>query len=262
MQRPVVLVTGASRGLGAATCEWLGQAGAAVALLARDAAQLDQVAARVVDRGGDALCRPVDLADPRAARKAADEVVERFGRLDALVNNAAVVTPVGPLADVDADQWLAALQINVAAPMLLIQACLPALRGRQGRIVNVSTGAANRAIPSWTAYCTTKAALLMLTNTLAAEEPAVTCVSLRPGVVDTGMQEEIRERADRMPPQLRDYFRGLKANGELEPPHVPARVCAWLALAAPRQLTGQLVDYSDEQIASAARAFLGEPAPR
>ncbi|GMU52795.1 MAG: putative 3-oxoacyl-[acyl-carrier protein] reductase [Candidatus Xenobia bacterium] len=255
--QPVIIVTGASRGLGAAVAEWLGQAGAIVALMARNQDDLEQVARRVEARGGKALVYPIDLSNPEAGALAVQSVIDRCGRLDALVNNAGTIHPIGKLAEVDPAHWHQAVQLNLVSPIRLMQAALPALRQSRGRIVNVSTGAASRPVPSWNAYCATKAGLLLLTATVAAEEPDVVCLSLRPGVVDTDMQGQIREHRHKMPTELADYFHGLKQKGELEPPEVPAQVAAWLALEGHPELSGQLVDYQDPKLRQAAAKRLG-----
>lgn len=253
---PVIVVTGASRGLGAATAEWLGKAGATVALLARSGDELAEVARKVEAGGGKAWTRAVDLQDLEAAAAALEAAVSELGGLDALVNNAGTVHPVGKLADVPARDWHDALHLNLLSPTRLMQAAIPALRASRGRIVNISTGAASRPVPSWSAYCASKAGLLLLTATIAAEEPDITCVSLRPGVIDTAMQGAIREHKHKMPGELAEYFQGLKDKSELEPPSVPGRVAAWLALEAPRELSGQLVDYADPKLRAAAEKRL------
>jgi NAD(P)-dependent dehydrogenase (short-subunit alcohol dehydrogenase family) len=165
---------------------------------------------------------------------------------------------VGKLADVSFQDWHDAVHLNLLAPTRLMQAAIPALRHSKGRIVNISTGAASRPVPSWSGYCATKAGFLLLTSTLAAEEPDITCVSLRPGVIDTDMQGHIRKHRHHMPHELAEYFNGLKEKGELEPPEVPGQVAAWLALEAPRELTGQLVDYQDAKLRGAAEKRLGK----
>lgn len=255
--QPVIIVSGASRGLGAATAEWLGQAGATVALLARSQDELSQVAQRVESRGGKAWTRAVDLSDLKAAGQAVESVIAEFGRLDGLINNAATVHPVGKLADVTFQDWHDAVHLNLLSPTRMMQAALPALRQSQGRIVNISTGAASRPMPSWSAYCSTKAGFLLLTATLAAEEPEITAVSLRPGVIDTDMQGHIRKHRHHMPHDLAEYFHGLKEKGQLEPPEVPGQIAAWLALEAPRELSGQMVDYQDPKLRESARKRLG-----
>jgi NAD(P)-dependent dehydrogenase (short-subunit alcohol dehydrogenase family) len=154
--------------------------------------------------------------------------------------------------------WSYNIEVNLNGPFFLIRAALPELRRRGGRVVNVSSGAAEKAIPGWSAYCAAKAALTHFTRILAAEEPEIVAVSLRPGVVDTAMQEAIREKgAAGMDADKLAYFRELKAGGKLEPPDVPGRAMAWLALRAPREWSGEFLDYDDPRIAGPAADFFG-----
>jgi NAD(P)-dependent dehydrogenase (short-subunit alcohol dehydrogenase family) len=142
-------------------------------------------------------------------------------------------------------------------------AVLEALRETGGRIVNVSSGAAVNAVEGWSAYCAAKAGLTHFTRVLAAEEPGITVVALRPGVVDTRMQGVIREQGPgNMAPDKTDYFRKLKEEGKLEPSAVPARSMAWLALHAPREWSGRFLEYDDDEIRSPAEEIFGEKIAR
>jgi NAD(P)-dependent dehydrogenase (short-subunit alcohol dehydrogenase family) len=255
---PVVIVTGASRGLGAAVARWLAQAGAAVTLVARSQEKLMAVAADVRRLGGIAHVFKADVADPLACRNAVETARDHFGRIDSLVNNAGVVQPVAPIADTHPQAWRRNIEVNLLAPFYLVQAAIAELRRHNGRIINVSSGAATMALETLSAYCSGKAALNHFTRVLAAEEPAVTALTVRPGVVDTDMQADLRNAADSaMPVEQIAYYRQLKERGELEPPQVPARAVAWLALHAPRDFSGRFLDYDDPQISRPAAEFFG-----
>jgi len=255
---PVVIVTGASRGLGAAVAHWLAKAGAAVTLVARSEENLQQVAADVRRLGGSAHVVAADVADVHNCRLAVKTTLEQFGRIDALVNNAGVVQPLAPIADTDPDEWRRNIEVNLFAPYYLVRAAIAALRQHKGRVVNVSSGAANLALETVSAYCTGKAALNHFTRVLAAEEPTVTALAVRPGVVDTDMQATLRNEADNaMPADQMAYYRQLKAHGALEAPEIPARAIAWLALYGPREFSGQFLDYDDPRISRPARDVFG-----
>jgi NAD(P)-dependent dehydrogenase (short-subunit alcohol dehydrogenase family) len=115
--------------------------------------------------------------------------------------------------------------------------------------VNISSGAAVKAIEGWSAYCVAKAGLTHLTRLLAAEEPEIITVALRPGVVDTAMQTLIRsEGAKAMAAEKWASFRELKETGQLLDPSIPAGKIAWLALQAPAALSGSFLDYDDPRI--------------
>ncbi len=256
----VALVTGASRGMGAATAHWLAAAGCRIALAARSGEKLEALAQRIEENGGSAIALPLDVADAAQCRRAVEKTLETFGRLDALVNNAGLADPIARVSEADAGQWAYNIGVNLLGPFYLTGAALPALRRSRGRVINVSSGAAHSAIVGWSAYCAAKAGLTHFTRVVAAEEPEVTCIALRPGVVDTDMQAAIRERgADAMEADKWAYFRRLKSEQRLEPPETPARAIAWLALHAPRSWSGEFVEYDDPRIATAAAEAFGGP---
>lgn len=255
----VVIVTGASRGLGAAVARWLATAGAAVTLVARSEEKLGEVAADIRRLGGRPLIHPADVSDFLACRTAVESTLDQFGRIDALVNNAGVVQPLAPIADTHPDDWRHNIEVNLFAAFYMVRSAIAELRKRNGRIVNVSSGAANLALETVSAYCTGKAALNHFTRVLAAEERHVTALTVRPGVVDTDMQAVLRGETDNaMPADQVAYYRQLKEHGELEPPEIPGRAIAWLALHAPREFSGQFLDYDDPRIRRPAVDVFGE----
>lgn len=249
--RPAVLVTGASRGIGAAAARRLLARGCNVAIVARSREGIEAFKAEAA-RGGMLLPLTGDVARVSDCRHMIADTIARFGRLDALVNNAGILEPLARLADAAADAWQYNLAVNLMGPFYLAQAAIPHLRSTRGRIVNVSSGAALKAIEGWSAYCVAKAGLTHLTRLLAAEEPDITSVALRPGVVDTGMQTLIRrEGPDVMTPAKITRFKQLKEEGQLLDPAIPAKKITWLALNAPPALSGMFLDYDDPRIGDA-----------
>jgi NAD(P)-dependent dehydrogenase (short-subunit alcohol dehydrogenase family) len=179
--------------------------------------------------------------------------MERFGRIDGLINNAGIIEPLSVSGSADVDRWRYNLEVNVFGPFVLLHHAAAELRKRRGRVVNVSSGAANRPIHAAGAYCAAKAALTHLTRVFAMEEPAITALSVRPGVVDTAMQEMLRREGPvHMPAADAAYYRDLHIQGRLEPPEVPGRAIAWLVLHAPGEWSGSFVDYDDPRIAGPA----------
>lgn len=236
---PVVIVTGASRGIGAAITRWLVQSGARVFAVARTplpaADRLQSLQA--------------DVASPAACAQIVAMAVAAFGRIDALVNNAGGLAPLARIADAAVAEWRLNLEVNLLGPFYLIRHGIPHLRRTAGRIVNISSGADSKAIEGWSAYCVAKAGLTHLTRLLAAEEPDLTAVALRPGVVDTAMQAAIRrDGPGTMTTERVAYFQGLKDHGELLDPEVPGRIAAWLALHAPRAWSGELIAWDDPRL--------------
>ena len=240
-----VIVTGASRGLGRAVVLELNRRGAAVVATARStealatlAEDLDNVTTVVGDIGSESTRRQV-----------VEAALRRDGRIDGLVNNAAVLDPIARSADAEADPWADHLAINVVAPIHLTALALPHLRESKGRVINISSGAAVRPLEGWGAYCTAKAALKMATEVLAEEEPGITAISLRPGVVDTAMQATIRsDGREVMGAEGHDRFIRLHEKGELLDPSVPGAAIAALALHAPTSMSGDFVQWDAPEV--------------
>ncbi|MCZ4500290.1 MAG: 2-deoxy-D-gluconate 3-dehydrogenase [Marmoricola sp.] len=191
----VVLVTGASRGLGAAMALALAREGAQVVAVARSAGSLAEVAA---DGGGRISTLACDMRDDAAVAGLVEEVVARHGRIDGLINNAGIA-PAGKFADQDPAIWKDALQVNVLAPMLLAQAAgVRMIAGGGGRIVNVASTTGLRGKPHLVAYSTSKGAVVRFTEALAAEWAAkkvqVNCIA--PGAFVTDAQKAVTESAE------------------------------------------------------------------
>jgi NAD(P)-dependent dehydrogenase (short-subunit alcohol dehydrogenase family) len=257
--KAVVIVTGASRGLGAAIACWLGKARAGVTLVARSEEKLAQIAKEVKRLGGEPLVCAADISDSSGGSTAVDKTLNCFGRLDALVNNAGIVQPISSIALADPDAYRYNMEVNFMGPFYLIRAAISELRDTNGRIVNVSSGAAIRPLENASAYCAAKAGLNHFTRVLAAEEPDVTSLTVRPGVVDTDMQAYIRQQGPKaMSSDQLAYYVDLKERGELEAPEIPGRSIAWLALHAPPHFSGQFLDYDDPRIDQPALEFFGD----
>jgi meso-butanediol dehydrogenase / (S,S)-butanediol dehydrogenase / diacetyl reductase len=181
------IVTGAGSGIGAATARLLGSRSLTVALVGRRLELLEEVAADIEAGPGSAFVVQEDLADPAAPRRVVDAVLERAGRLDVIVNNAAHYR-LTLVEDVTVDELDAHLAVNLRAPYLLVQAALPALKASPAPVVvNVSSAAAAMYRRRQTVYGMTKAGIEHLTKNLAAELASygirVNCI--RPGPVDT-----------------------------------------------------------------------------
>jgi NAD(P)-dependent dehydrogenase (short-subunit alcohol dehydrogenase family) len=247
----VVLITGASRGLGAAIARILAEMNTAVVLNARSSDPLHELMAEIEANGGTALALPGDVGQLDTCRWLVAETIETFGRLDAVVHNAAVIDPIAPIAEADPQAWQTAVTVNLLGPVWLTQAALPHLRRQQGRVISVSSGAAEYGIAGWGAYCATKGALNQFNRVLAEEEEGITAVAVRPGVVDTVMQDEIRDKgATGMPAAAHNRFVQMHEQGNLLPPEKPGRAIALLALRAPRKWNGRFLSWDDPEIAA------------
>jgi NAD(P)-dependent dehydrogenase (short-subunit alcohol dehydrogenase family) len=256
----VVLLTGASRGIGAHTAHWLARADADLALVARDADRLARVGSDAREIGAKVLELPADVTEPGAAHRAVAATLDRFGRLDSLVNNAGIAGPVGHIAALDLNDWRRTLETNLIAAVAFIQAAAPQLRRQTGIVVNVTSEAADIATESIEPYAGAKAALRHLTRTLAEEEPDLTVVSYDPGPCDTELMAEIRDQATAtMRPQLAAVYHDLYDTGGLIPLNDTARVLAWLAASAPKAWSGRVVNHADADANAAAQRTLPHP---
>lgn len=180
----VALITGAGRGLGRAFAQALAAAGVKVAVTARTEPELAETHALITAAGGISRAFPADVTDRHTMEQVVVAVVEQFGPVDILVNNAAVLTPLGFDWTVDPDEWWRTMEINVRGAYLCTHLVLPSMiERRSGRIINVTSGAAHQVHPYGTAYCTSKAALSQWTNLLAAgvQEYGICAFALAPG---------------------------------------------------------------------------------
>lgn len=184
----VAIVTGGGRGLGQAFAQALAAAGAKVAITARTASQLTETVTLIEEAGGTAIAFTADVTDQPAMVSVIAEVERQLGPVDILVNNAAVITPLGHDWEVDPNEWWRTLEINLRGPFLCTQIILPSMIARRkGRIINISSGAAHgfdtSVYPYGIAYCTSKAALARMTSLLAAsvQEHGIHVFTLAPG---------------------------------------------------------------------------------
>ncbi len=227
----VAIVTGAGRGIGAATCIALAEEGAKVVATVRDP---EKVAADAFGKARDAVTvLACDVAKHDDVEAMVRKVADQFGRIDILVNNAGTVEPIGRIADTDPDQWLLGLTTNLAGAYYCIRAVLPHFAGKAGVIVNLSSGAALTPREGWSAYCSAKAGLAMLSRAIDHEYAAagVRAFSFQPGVVDTEMQGLIRASG------MNEISR-LKRE-QLRPVSDPAQVIAYLCTDAAVDLAGK-----------------------
>lgn len=234
------IVTGGGTGIGRGIALALAAAGRRVLVVGRRSDPLQAVAAEAPE----AISA---LAADVASEAGRDQVAAQLGDspVGCLVHNAAILEPVGPLAEVSAENWRHHLAVNLDAPLFLTQALLPRLGG--GRVLMISSGAAHRSIPGWGAYCTSKAALFMLGRVLADELASrdIAVGSLRPGVVDTPMQGLIRSQTPDRFPQV-EQFRALKSEGRLSDPEAVGRFAAALLLrSSPDEFAAREWDYPE-----------------
>lgn len=233
MQGKVALITGASRGIGRAIALAYAGAGASVAVTARSAEQLNALVAEIEAGGGEAVAVPADLALETDIQRIAQATAQCFGRLDILVNNAAIIHPRIDLVDFDPALWRQVLDVNLTAVALLTKAVLPGMIARRsGKIINISSIGGRTGARGRSAYRVTKAALISLTESVAAEVKShgidVNCIC--PGGVDTeGYREAFNSQ-------------GRADNPRLMAAEEIASLALFLASDASSAITGAAID--------------------
>jgi NAD(P)-dependent dehydrogenase (short-subunit alcohol dehydrogenase family) len=254
----VAVITGGGRGLGRVIALDLAAAGAAVAVLGRSEAHLAARVAAIQEAGGQALAVPTEVTDRQAVERSVATVEHELGRVSLLVNNAAIVTPLGPLWETDPDEWWRTLDVNLRGPLLGMQAVAPRMiRRRQGRIVNVASGAALEAIPYGSAYVVSKTALVRLSENAALElkEHGVSVFAVDPGTVRTDMSGYLLESpaGQRWLPWYRGIFdQGLNVTAD-RIAHLVRRIASGHVDA----LSGCFLSVSDDSDVLLAQAATG-----
>lgn len=242
-----VLVTGASRGLGRHIAEAFWRQGADVFLVARSPQALTAVSGALESsaRGGQrAGYLAVDLALAEAPHRIFESLREFGDRLDVLVNNAAIVGPIGPLDENDWEQWQSAIQVNLLAPAALCRLAIPLMKSQGGgAIVNLSGGGATAPRPCFSAYAVAKAGLVRLTETIAAEAGryGIRANAIAPGAMNTEMHDAVLRAGPARAGQA-EYRKALEqeASGGT-PPATPAELAVFLASAAAAEINGRLI---------------------
>ena len=237
------IVTGASRGIGAAAARALAREGASVLLLARSTAEIEALAGEIEGAAGRALARSCDVSRYEDVEDAVAACREAFGRIDILVNNAGVIEPIGPLFEADPEVWGRGIDINLKGIFYGLRAVLPGMvRQGSGVVVNLSSGAATNALEGWSQYCAAKAGAAMLTRAAQTElgGTGVRVVGLSPGTVATRMQEVIRDSGINPVSRL-DWSAHI-------PPEWAAEAIVWLCTDAASEHAGTDVSLRDPRV--------------
>ena len=238
-----VILTGASRGIGAAAAEAMAAEGARLLLLARSAEGITVLATRLRRKGAQAEAMTCDVSEWTQVQAAVARAQEAFGRIDGLVNNAGVIEPIGPIAASDPRAWAHAADINFKGVYFGIRAVLPGMRAQgSGTIVNLGSGAAHNPLEGWSHYCSAKAATAMLTRCTHLENRGrgVRVFSLSPGTVATDMQRTIRASGINPVSQM-DFASHAPAED-------PGRALVWLMTDDALPYAGEEVSLRDPEI--------------
>ncbi len=235
-----VVITGASRGIGAEAARVFAAAGANVALIARSSDAIEKLSAEI---GAQAIALTCDVASYASVEGAIAKAKETFGSVDILINNAGVIEPISHLASADPDEWGAVIDINLKGVFNGMRAVLPMMiASGGGSILTISSGAAHGPVEAWSHYCASKAAVKMLTECVNKENGAdgIRAIGLSPGTVATQMQVEIKASGINPVSQL-DWDVHI-------PTDWPARALLWMCGSDADQYCGQELSLRDEDL--------------
>ena len=240
MTGKVVMITGASRGIGEAAARIFAEAGARVVLLARGRERIAEIAGEI---GEAALAIPCDISRYWEVETAVRSTVETFGRLDVLIGNAGVLQPIDHLETADPESWGHVIDVNLKGVFHGVRAAMPVmLAAGGGTILNVSSGAAHAPLGAWSAYCASKAGAAMVTRSahLEGADRGLRVMGLSPGTVATQMQRDIKAS-------------GINPVSRLEwedhiPPEWPAKTLLWMCSPDADEFLGQELALRDETV--------------
>ncbi|NNE31220.1 MAG: SDR family oxidoreductase, partial [Winogradskyella sp.] len=190
LKNSVVIITGASSGIGEATAKKLSENGAKVVLMARSKDKLETLKTEIEDNGGTAIVTPGDVTNKNDFESVVATAVDHFGRVDVLINNAGLM-PLSFVKKLKTDEWDQMVNVNINGVLNGVAAVLPTLiENEGGAIVNVSSMAAHRYFPGGAVYCATKSAVKMFSEGLRqdlAPKHGINVTSIEPGAVDTNL---------------------------------------------------------------------------
>ena len=238
----VAVVTGGGRGLGRAFAQALAAADYAIAVVARTKAELAETVTLIEGSGGRAIAFPADVTDRTAIDHAFADIERALGPVELLVNNAGVVGPLGPFAESDAGAWWRTLEVNLQGQILCAHRALPGMIARRGGcIINIASGGGAAMLPYFSAYVTSKTALIRFSECLAYElKPhGIAVFAMGPGTVRTAMSEYSLNS-----PEGRTWlpwFRDIFDEGHDLPPERPAALLVALASGRADILSGRYV---------------------
>lgn len=235
-----VLITGASRGIGASAAREFAAAGANVALISRSEEAIATLAGEI---GARALAIPCDVSRYWEVATAVEACVAQFGSLDVLIGNAGVIEPISHIWSADPEGWGAAVDVNLKGVFHGMRAALPVMIAQGGgTVITVSSGAAHNPVEAWSQYCASKAGAAMLTRCVHLETHAkgIRAMGLSPGTVATQMQREIKESGINPVSQL-DWSAHI-------PPEWPAKALVWMSSPDADEFLGDEISLRDEAI--------------
>ncbi|KIP85963.1 oxidoreductase [Stenotrophomonas maltophilia] len=224
IQDKIIVITGASSGIGEATARLLARSGATVVLGARRIERLQQLVADIQAEGGTAVAHALDVTAREQLQALIDRTVAAYGRVDVIINNAGVM-PLSPLAALKVDEWDRMIDVNIRGVLHGIAAVLPQMQAQgHGQVINIASIGAHAVSPTAAVYCATKYAVWAISEGLRQESPAIRVTTISPGVTTSELAESISDA------QGREEMRGFRATAI--PAEAVARAIAF-AIAQP-----------------------------
>lgn len=243
LEGKVAIITGSGRGLGRASAIAMARAGASVVILSRTLSELKETEKQIKSLGHNVIYQQADVSMPAEISKIIDKTLFHFGRIDVLMNNAAVIGPVRPMHEISKGEWKIAMNIDLHAVFFFSQEVIPSMiKQGGGKIINVTSGLGEMVMPSFGAYSIAKAGVIHLTRFLAEELKRynIQVNGLNPGVIDTRMQNEIRRLGPSVLGEVAyTKFKSLKDKGHLSPPDQVAKLAVFLASGESDSVTGE-----------------------
>jgi NAD(P)-dependent dehydrogenase (short-subunit alcohol dehydrogenase family) len=244
LEDKVAIITGGSIGIGKAIAMAYAKEGALLVLSSRTRAELELTKneiARISDTLTEIL--PTDVSNPGDAKALVDFTIKKFHNIDILVNCAGIYGPIGMITDIDNDKWLETVRINLFGTFLCMQAVLPAMiQNKKGKIVNMSGGGGASPFPRFSAYGTSKAGVIRLTETIASEvkDFNIDINAIAPGAVNTRLLDTALAAGETAGKEFLSRSLKQKQEGGV-PPEKVAELAVFLASAKSDGLTGRLI---------------------
>lgn len=239
----VVLITGANKGIGAAHAREFAKNGDEVIVAGRNLADCQKIATEIGHKATAIYC---DLANRQSIIEIKNQVEKQYKKLDVLINNAGTINPIARFKDADPAEWELLIKTNLIGQMQITHCFYELLqKANPGRIINILSGAARAPINGWSAYCSSKAAFLMLTRCLhlEAQKDNILCFGFAPGIVNTNMQVLIKESPTKSI---------TVDEKDLIDPKIAAQLSLWLASGQGDDLSGEDLDIRNKELQTRA----------
>lgn len=248
---PVYVITGTSKGIGLETLRYLSEVPGYIISVSRT---IPEELSKILNANTSKIAHFCgNVQDPEVSKMVIRTIEEKGGKLQALILNVGIPLPIAPIRDTVVDVWKAVFDVNFFSMVDLAQRAIPYLKKGKGRVVMLSSGAAVNPKNGWSTYCCSKACVNMFAKVLSMEETDIQTIALRPGVVDTDMQEIIRKQMKNgFTKEDCEKFNNYEKNKELKDPKEPASVIFNLSIPEnefPKELNGEFVSIDDEKLA-------------